>query len=82
MARPYFVPVLASIVAQMAREEWQRLSADVAEASLRPSLAADDAGRAELRSAFQAAAPEVPEGVRDRWEILAALFDASSAESE
>jgi hypothetical protein len=80
LARPYFVPVLASVVADMAGQDWQRLTDAVAEAPLRPALAADDAERGELLEAFQAAAPGLPEGARGRWELLTALFDASSAE--
>jgi hypothetical protein len=81
MARPYFVPVLGSVVAQMAGQDWQRLADGVAEAPVRPALAADDATRGELLEAFEAAAPELPEGARGRWEFLTSLFEASSAES-
>lgn len=81
LARPYFVPVLGSVVAQMAAQDWQRLADEVGEAPLQPGLAADDAKRGELLAAFCAAASEIPQGAGGRWEFLASLFEAASAES-
>jgi Abortive infection C-terminus len=82
LARPYFVPVLASVVVQMAGLDWQRLADEVVAAPIQPALAIDDAKRAELLAAFHAAASEVPEGAQGRWEFLTALFHLPTADSE
>jgi len=69
--RSRFVPVLASIVAQMGTEDWRQMSGEVMESPLNPSWATDLTELTEIRSALEAATPALPERALPGWQGLA-----------
>jgi hypothetical protein len=66
-------PSFASVVAQMAGQEWQQLEGLVTGAPLNPLLTSDGR-RGDLLAAFGAAGPALPEASRARWELMTGLF--------
>jgi hypothetical protein len=74
MVRPFFVPALASIVAEMASAEWSELSAQALSAPLAMSVAVDAAKLAEVREALENQSVVTPLQARPAWESLTARF--------
>ncbi len=74
IVRPFFVPVLASIVAEMASADWSDLSAQALSAPLAMSAAVDAAKLAEIREALESQSAVIPHRARPAWESLTARF--------
>jgi hypothetical protein len=76
-----FVPVLASIASEMRSEDWERLSADVADAPLHPALAEDEPRLAEIRSALVLTAPNLPDRIQPAWNALREKLVATQSDA-
>ena len=63
VVRPFFVPALASIVAEMASADWSELSAQALSAPLAMSVAVDAAKLAEIREALKSESGNSASGV-------------------
>jgi hypothetical protein len=72
--RPYFAPVLASIVAQMRSEDWAELVDAMVAAPVMPYLAVDQSRLDEIRTALECQIQSLPEGYRAGWVGLASKF--------
>jgi len=74
VVRPFFVPVLASIVAEMASADWSELSAQALSAPLARAVAVDATKLAEIREALESQSAVIPDRARPAWESLTARF--------
>lgn len=72
--RPYFAPILASIVTQMRPEDWAELVDLAAAAPVMLYLAVDQARLDEIRTALEGQIQSLPEGYRAGWLRMASKF--------
>ena len=74
--RSHFIPVLASIAAQMRPEDWARLVEDATAAPLEPYLAVDQNRLDEVKSALEEHVSLLPERYQKGWLQIASRFTA------
>lgn len=72
--RPHFVPVLASVVAQMRPEDWAELVGVAVAAPVSLNLAVDQARLGEIKTAIDGQVQSLPESYRAGWLQLADRF--------
>jgi hypothetical protein len=72
--RSHFVPVLASIVAQMRLDDWVELATVALSAPVSLSIAIDQSRLDEVRTALEEQLSSLPERHRETWLALASKF--------
>jgi hypothetical protein len=78
--RPFFVPTLAAVVAEMATVDWSELSAQTLSAPLSSAVAVDGTKLAEIREALESQTASIPPSARPAWEALTSRFAARPAD--
>ncbi len=81
VVRPFFVPALAAIVAEMATADWSELAAQAMSAPLGLAIAADGDKLLEIREAMESQTAVLPTGARRSWEALTARFSPPASHS-